>query len=81
MNAAVEGPECAVVPLSGPVICSSEGLKWNLNRTRMEFQGLISTSNVLEGEEVLIDVDGPVVWITQLRERDALAIMKEQDNL
>jgi len=30
-----EGPTCALVPLAGPVVASSSGLKWNLDQTEV----------------------------------------------
>eukprot|EP00803_Ostreobium_quekettii_P006545 evm.model.scf_589.4 EVM.evm.TU.scf_589.4 scf_589:16679-18467(-) len=73
----VEGPQCALVPLNGSVVGTSKGLKWELEGTQLDFQGLISTSNQLKGEEVLVEVDGPVVWMTELREGDALRAMQQ----
>lgn len=47
-----EGPACGLIPLGPPVTGNSTGLRWNLCDTRMAIGALISTSNVLEGEEV-----------------------------
>ncbi|GMH36647.1 hypothetical protein BSKO_04520 [Bryopsis sp. KO-2023] len=66
VDRAVEGPQCGLIPMDGPVIASSSGLKWNLDKTRLDFQGLISTSNLLAADEVLVDSDGYLIWTTEL---------------
>lgn len=34
----------------------------------MDFQGLISTSNILEEDEVFVETDGPLMWVTELKD-------------
>jgi len=64
----VEGPSCGLVPLSGPAIASSTGLKWNLYETRLEVGGLISTCNVMEAKEIYVTTDNDLLWMTTVAE-------------
>ncbi|GAX84214.1 hypothetical protein CEUSTIGMA_g11637.t1 [Chlamydomonas eustigma] len=64
----LEGPSCGLVPLSGPAVATSSGLKWNLQDTKMEVSGLISTCNVIESEEVIVTTDRELLWITAVSE-------------
>jgi thiamine pyrophosphokinase len=64
----LEGPACGLVPLRGPALASSAGLRWDLDRTRMEIGGLVSTSNLIQEDEVHVNCDVDLVWTTQLRE-------------
>lgn len=63
---AKEGPVCGLVACGRPVVASSEGLKWDLDGTRLAFGELQSTSNELVAEEVSIEADGPLLWTTSL---------------
>ena len=66
----VEGPSCGLVPLTGPATASSSGLKWNLNSTRLEVGGLISTCNVMEGDgEIHVNTDTELLWMTTVSEQ------------
>lgn len=53
---------CGLLPIGSPVIASSTGLKWELNSTKLEFSGLVSSSNEIASNEIFIETDGPVVW-------------------
>ena len=44
------------------------GLRWNLDQTEMRFGGLVSTSNLLEADEVHVESDADLIWTTQLHE-------------
>ncbi|KAJ5074367.1 thiamine pyrophosphokinase 1 [Anaeramoeba ignava] len=62
-----EGPICGIIPLSAP--CNSittTGLKWNLNKDKLEFGNLISTSNEIVSDVVTIETSDPVLWIVQI---------------
>lgn len=63
-----EGPTCGLVPLGGRATASSQGLRWDLNQTSMSISGLISTSNEIVAQEVVVDTDQPLLWMTVLRE-------------
>lgn len=64
----VEGPSCGLAPLSGPATASSSGLKWNLDKTILEFGGLISTCNIMEGSEIMVNTDNDLLWMTTVSE-------------
>lgn len=65
-----EGPSCGLVPLTGPATASSSGLKWNLDSTRLEVGGLISTCNVMEGDaEIHVNTDTELLWMTTVSEQ------------
>jgi thiamine pyrophosphokinase len=66
-----EGPACGLVPLGGGATASSAGLRWNLDRTQMRIGGLVSTSNLIEADEVAVETDADLVWTTELREGPA----------
>ncbi|CAL5229999.1 g13437 [Coccomyxa viridis] len=64
----VEGPACGLVAMAAPATASSQGLKWNLESTQLEVQGLQSTSNTLAGSRVSVDTDQPLLWMTEFRD-------------
>jgi thiamine pyrophosphokinase len=47
-------------------VASSRGLRWNLDGLEMRFAGLVSTSNVIEEDEVEVVSDRPLLWTTEL---------------
>ncbi|CAK0784158.1 hypothetical protein CVIRNUC_007361 [Coccomyxa viridis] len=65
---AVEGPACGLVAMGKPAIASSMGLKWDLAETRLEVQGLQSTSNALCCDHITVDTDQPLLWMTEFRD-------------
>ena len=65
----VEGPSCGLIPLLGPAVATTRGLKWNLDESlTMQIGGLVSTSNVLEGGDVWVETDNDLIWTTELRD-------------
>jgi thiamine pyrophosphokinase len=64
----VEGPSCGLIPLQGRAVASSRGLRWNLDSTVMEIGGLVSTSNIIEEDEVWVETDVDLIWTTELKE-------------
>ncbi|KAG9416234.1 cAMP-dependent protein kinase subunit [Aphanomyces cochlioides] len=67
-NFTVEGRTCGLIPIGGP--CKSlttNGLKWNLTNHETFFGGLVSTSNHVLGDEVLVETSDPLVWTTELK--------------
>jgi thiamine pyrophosphokinase len=50
----------------GRAVASSRGLRWNLEELEMRFAGLISTSNIIEEDEVVVASDVPLLWTTEL---------------
>ncbi|XP_063912452.1 thiamin pyrophosphokinase 1 isoform X2 [Zophobas morio] len=55
---------CALIPLKSPTYASSSGLKWNLDQSKLEFGGLVSTSNTYDevSSKVTICTDNTLVW-------------------
>ncbi|KAJ2783150.1 thiamine pyrophosphokinase [Coemansia interrupta] len=57
-----DGPTCGLLPLAGDVVLWTEGLRWNLHGQLSSFTGLMSTSNVVDADEVLVRASRPVIW-------------------
>lgn len=66
-NRVVEGPTCGLIPLVGPARASTTGLKWNLKDTEMRIGRLVSTSNVIEEDEIFVDSDVDLIWTTEFK--------------
>ncbi|KAI3679035.1 hypothetical protein L6452_38342 [Arctium lappa] len=68
IQSSVEGPHCGLIPIGAPSGSSTTtGLKWDLDDTEMRFGGLVSTSNIVEGETVTIRSDSDLLWTISLR--------------
>jgi len=52
---------CGLLPVAGPCTLSTTGLKWNLQNSKMQMGGLISSSNVATDKVVTVDTDSPVL--------------------
>lgn len=64
----LEGPSCGLIPLQGRAVASSRGLRWNLDATEMEIGGLVSTSNIIDEDEVWVETNMDLIWTTELKE-------------
>jgi thiamine pyrophosphokinase len=64
-NLKLEGPMCGLVPLQGDAVATTTGLRWNLCGTKMNIGGLISTSNVIESDEITVETDVDLIWTTE----------------
>lgn len=62
---------CGLVPLGAPVAgVRTKGLRWNLDGHRLlSFGGLVSSSNFIEDNEILVEVSGPLLWTFDFREQ------------
>ena len=67
-HAAREGPPCGLVPLAGPAVASSRGLRWELAATALRVGGLVSTSNSWVAPEIEVETDADLVWTITIRE-------------
>jgi hypothetical protein len=38
---------------------------------QMEISGMLSTSNVIDGPEVVVELDGPCLWMTEVADKPA----------
>jgi len=64
-----EGPTCGLIPIGWPVReVTTEGLKWNLDRQGLSFgrEGLISTSNAIQEQTVVVETSDPLLWTCEL---------------
>lgn len=68
INSSIEGPQCGLLPVGGSSISTTTtGLKWNLDKTSMQFGGLISTSNIQINDVVTVHSDADLVWTISLQ--------------
>lgn len=66
----LEGPLCGLVPIGAPVdSVSTSGLRWNVCEQRLAcgVGGLISTSNQVMGDSVVVHTSQPLLWTIELR--------------
>jgi thiamine pyrophosphokinase len=50
------------------VYCVCTGFRYNLERGEMRVGGLVSTSNILDSDELTVETDNELLWTTQLRD-------------
>lgn len=55
------------LPASSSCRLPRSGLRYDMDRLLLQFGGLVSSSNVLEADEVAVETDADLVWMTQLR--------------
>ncbi|RWS01504.1 thiamine pyrophosphokinase 1-like isoform X2 [Dinothrombium tinctorium] len=56
---------CSLVPVGDACIVTTSGLRWNLNKKKLSFGSLISTSNefdFINHKEVKVLTDKPILW-------------------
>lgn len=69
-----EGPKCGLVPIAGSVTAITTGLKWDCDSLQLKVGGLLSTSNELAGGDVSVEVDGPVLWMTEVSDQAVMSL-------
>jgi thiamine pyrophosphokinase len=68
IEGSVEGPHCGLIPIGAPsASTTTTGLRWNLDNTCMSYGGLISTSNIVEEDDVTVTSDSDLIWTISLR--------------
>ena len=68
VNTGCEGKWCGLVPFGDAVKLTTTGLVWNLNDDFLQFNGLISSSNELDGsKKVNVTSDKNVVWTMDIK--------------
>ncbi|XP_075230646.1 thiamine pyrophosphokinase 1-like isoform X2 [Lycorma delicatula] len=54
---------CSLMPVGGPANVTTSGLYYNMCDRKIEFGGLVSSSNSYNGDEVVtVETDGNVLW-------------------
>lgn len=63
---------CSLIPIANSAVVTTSGLKWNLNNDKMEFGGIVSTSNTYDDklDIVKIATDSPLVWSMGVENED-----------
>ncbi|KAF3436432.1 hypothetical protein FNV43_RR23524 [Rhamnella rubrinervis] len=75
IQSSIEGPHCGLIPIGTPSgSTTTTGLQWDLTETDMRFGGLVSTSNIVEGEKVTVRSDSDLLWTISIRKVSVNAI-------
>lgn len=65
------GKTCGILPVGGPAVVTTRGLEWDLKEQETRFGGLVSTSNHLVEEVVVVETDVEVVFTVEVREEES----------
>ncbi|CAG8605811.1 4090_t:CDS:2 [Paraglomus brasilianum] len=64
----IEGPTCGILPIGiSNAIISTTGLRWNLSSACTAFGRMISTSNIIDSDEIIIETNQPLIWTVELK--------------
>lgn len=63
---------CSLIPIANSAIVTTKGLKWNLDKDKMEFGGIVSTSNTYDSKSDVVQVwtDSPLIWSMGIKDED-----------
>ncbi|KAH0612539.1 uncharacterized protein H6S33_008919 [Morchella sextelata] len=64
------GLTCGILPIGGAAVITTQGLRWNMRDAETRFGGLVSTSNHLAAEEVVVETSESVVFTVEIRRDD-----------
>jgi len=68
LDLSVIGPTCGLLPVGvSSTVLSTKGLVWDLEDSVSSFDGLVSTSNAFQSEQVWIKTSQPIWWCMELR--------------
>lgn len=68
VNPKTDGPICGILPLAGETLLTTAGLRWDLDHHPSSFEGLMSTSNIIDHQEYVdIEVTLPVAWTAEFK--------------
>lgn len=85
IDSSIAGPHCGLVPLGRPSLSTTtRGLKWDLDKTPLQFGGLVSTSNMPVSNPVNVSSDTDLVWtisIQQLHSQLKQVVAKTADKV
>lgn len=63
----LEGPTCGLLPIGVPCDrVSTTGLRWNLAEAPLAFGQMVSTSNIIDADEICIQASQPIVWTAEI---------------
>jgi len=63
----VVGPTCGLLPVGvSSTTLSTQGFVWNLEEAISSFDGMVSTSNAVKGNQVWIKTTAPIWWSIEL---------------
>lgn len=65
----LEGPTCGLLPIGAPCDrVTTTGLRWNLADAPLAFGHLVSTSNIIDADEICIQASQPLVWTAEMNQ-------------
>ncbi|EMR08828.1 thiamine pyrophosphokinase [Pneumocystis murina B123] len=72
LDLSILGPHCGLVPIGKKCIVTTEGMKWNMKNQVMEYGGLISTSNMVFENIIIVKTNEKVLFTIEIRSHDKI---------